>query len=289
MISKKLVFAGMMSIGLLLSGCGAETANQSSEGSNETQQKEEKLTAEEVLTKASEAGEAIQNFEMDINMDMTMEADGETINTKSKMLSQMSVDPMFLYQQIDMTMEDMNTNMEMYITQDEMYLYSPEEGAWIKMPNEAGELLTQAQTQQNAIPTKQLEDIQKFTEDLTLTEKDNTYEVVFDGDGEALKEFALEIALQNLDQSQAEQLKQSMDLVTFEDIMYQLSLNKETFYPEALIMDLTMTIEENGTAVKTTINLDTKYSKYNELTNLVVPEDVQQNAVEIPMEEMPVE
>ncbi len=277
-----------MSIGLLLSGCGAENTGKTEDQSNEqseTPKKEEKLNAEQVLTKASEASSDIKNFEMNANMDMTMEANGEAMDMKSKIFSQMTMDPILAYQKIEMSGDEQLGNMEMYMTKDEIFMYSPENDTWVKMENTAGGTLEMAQNQQSMNPGQQIEQMKQFTDNLTLTEHDKTYELNFTGKGEEMKKFAKEIALQNISSDQAEAIKQSIDQITFEDITYKYTINKETFYPEKLKMDLTMSIEENGNTVTLIQSMDATFGKYNELNDLSIPEDVKNNAEEIQLEE----
>lgn len=288
MFSKKLLFAGLLSISLLLSGCGAEKTEQQTSEPNKTEQKEEKLTTEQVLTKAMEVSKEVKSFEMSMDADVTMDIDGETIDAKTSMVSQMNMDPLLIYQKMKMSAEQEGESlaMEMYMTKDELYVYSPEEDMWMKMPNEDGEMLELAQLQQEANISQQLESMKSYIDSFNLTEKEDVYELQFAGEGEELQKFIEEVALQNFNAEQVEFIQQSLDQFNIENLKYTYTLNKETFYPKTFIVDMTMTIEEDGSTMKMTQKMNSSFSKFNELNDLSIPEDVMNNAIELNLEDL---
>ncbi|WP_243387336.1 DUF6612 family protein [Bacillus kexueae] len=285
MMVKKLLMAGTISAALFLGGCGSsEQTNQESTSENK---QAETMTAEQVLIKSSEVSAEVKNFEMIANTDMVMEIDGESIDANTEIASQINLDPIFAYQKMNMEsqQEGESIEMEMYMTMDELYFYTPEEDMWIKMSNDENEMLELAEIQREADFSQQLEQMKPFADSFQVTDKGDVYELTFAGEGEELQSFIQDVALQNIDAEQAEMIQQTLEQVNYDSIEYSYTINKNTFYPETLIMDMTMTVEEDGSTMKMSLKMNASFAKFNELGDLSIPEEVQNNATEMNLDD----
>jgi hypothetical protein len=116
----------------------------------QTDQVEDSLTAMDVLVKSNQAAQEISTYSMSgyINQTMVMEMDGEEvpIETTSELFGQIQNDPMKLYlkQTVELpggvpgdVPEEMLGSMEVetYIDEEFMYMKSPGQEGWLKMPH----------------------------------------------------------------------------------------------------------------------------------------------------------
>ncbi len=266
---KKAVIAGVLSIGLILSGCG-QTGDQTTAG-------KDKLNAEQVLSEVGKASEKLKNYEMTAKMDMEMESNGQTMKMPSNITSQIQLDPLLVHQKMDTENNGTPVNLEMYVTKDETYVNS--QNQWIKMKNDGTAELIKATENMN--PSKKIEQMKKFAKDLSLTEDKDNYEIKFSGKGDSVKDFAKEMMVENLEAKQAEALKQQFDKMKIDEISFGYTVDKKTFYPTKVSLNLNMAIEENGQTAKIKMKMDSTSSKFNELKDLSIPEDVKKNAKEV--------
>ncbi|NLL17995.1 MAG: hypothetical protein GX262_03095 [Clostridia bacterium] len=116
----------------------------------QTEQVGDSLTAMDVLVKSNQAAQEINTYSMSgyINQTMVMEMDGEEvpIETTSELFGQIQNDPMKLYlkQTVELpggvpgdVPEEMLSSMEVetYIDEEFMYMKSPGQEGWLKMPH----------------------------------------------------------------------------------------------------------------------------------------------------------
>lgn len=266
---KKAVIAGVLSIGLILSGCG-QKGDQTTAG-------KDKLNAEQVLSEVEKASEKLKNYEMTAKMDMEMESNGQTMKMPSNITAQIQLDPLLVHQKMDTENNGTPVNLEMYVTKDETYVNS--QNQWVKMKNDGTAELIKATENMN--PSKKIEQMKKFTKDFSLTEDKDNYEIKFSGKGDSVKDFAKEMMVENLEAKQAEALKQQFDKMKIDEISFEYTVDKKTFYPTKVLLDLNMVIEENGQTAKMKMKIDSTSSKFNELKDLSIPNDVKKNAKEV--------
>ncbi|MEZ2661636.1 DUF6612 family protein [Aneurinibacillus aneurinilyticus] len=266
---KKAIIAGVFSIGLILSGCG-QTGDQPAVGKG-------KLNAEQVLSEVEKASGKLKNYEMTAKMDMEMEANGQTMKMPSTITSQIQLDPLHVHQKMNTENNGTPINLEMYVAKDEIYVNS--QNQWVKMKNEGTTELIKATENMN--PSKKIEQMKKFAKDLSLNEDKDNYEIKFSGKGDSVKDFAKEMITENLEAKQAEALKQQFDKMKINEISFGYTIDKKTFYPTKVSLDLNMDIGENGQTAKMKMKMDSTSSKFNELKDLSIPDDVKKNAKEV--------
>lgn len=237
----------------------------------------EEKTVTDIFNNAVEASNSLESFAMDMEMDMDMSVpDLPSQQVKVKTKAEVVTEPLALHQ----TMDFMGQSIEMYFTEEGMYMQQPGNEQWIKAPKEMMNEITQmSQAQQN--PGEQLEQLKKYMEDFKMEEKENTYVLSVSSSGDKMKDFIKETLQQNLPES-----SMSDDMlkgVTINSINYTFTIDKETYYPTALDLKMDLEIEQNGQKSKIKQNIKGTYSKYNEIGEITVPEEIKNNAMEMPM------
>src|SRR5699024_6008671 len=155
---KKLLFMGLLALTLVLAACGSSE------------------NAEEVYQKAMEASEAIESAEMDMIISQVMESDsgmGE-MTMDMDMSATITMDPLEMYQQGSMSMDmdgmPVDTEIEMYMTEEGMYMYEAMSQTWLKMDSS---LMPMELSNMEQDPSEQLELLESFVDDVEFVEEDD--------------------------------------------------------------------------------------------------------------------
>lgn len=276
--------ASMLTLGL--AACG-ETAEPAA-GSEEEKGADSDLTLEEVFVKTNEASEGINSLHADMatSQMMTVESAGMEIETVSDISMDMTVEPMAFYQTGEMKMvsEEMEgmppTQMDMYYTEEGMYMYEPTMDTWLKMPSTEMEQLQTMIDQQAADPSKQLEQLEAFKDDFTFEQTADDYVLKLNASGEEYQELIGEQMEQMLGQMDME-VQSVLEGMTINDIAYEIFIDKETFLPGVINIDMDLDMEIEGESMNIKSAVDSEYSKYDEIDAITVPAEVIEQAEEI--------
>lgn len=269
-----------------LAGCG-ETAEPAS-GDKAAKDEDSDLTAEEVYTKSMEASEGIASLHADIVTDqmMEMQPDGMTMNMTVNSAMDMTIDPLAFHQMAETSVvsEDIeNTNpmnMEMYFTDQGLYMYEETMATWLKMPDESIEDLKGLADQQTADPSQQLEELAEFQDEFTFEQTADEYILTLDASGEQFKELMDQQLEKTLGQMELE-AQTALEDMTIHSVNYIINIDKETFLTNSMdmTMDMDMNIEGELMNIKSDIQAD--YSQYNEIEAITIPAEVLEEAQEI--------
>ena len=175
---------------------------------------------------------------------------------------------------------DNPTFMEMYLTEEGLFLYEVSMDMWLKMPDENVEDMKALADQQTANPREQLEELAAFKDEFTLEQNEEAYILELDASGEKFRALMDEQLQKTLGQMELETPISEEDL-DIHSVHYQLHIDKETFLADSLALDTEMDvrIDEETMAVQSDVKAD--YSKYNEIQKISLPEEVLQQAEEI--------
>ncbi|WP_101843221.1 DUF6612 family protein [Halobacillus sp. Marseille-P3879] len=239
--------------------------------------------AKDVFEKSAAASEELESFSMDMEMTQNMdvnssnseEAVPEGVPLKTKMDSDMQMDPVAFYQ----TIEFMGQSMEQYYTEEGMYMSMPGEDGWFKAPEDLVDQLNQISSEEQS-PGNQLENLEGYVDEINLGEDDNSYILSFSSEGENVQSL-IEDSLEETfpDGTMPED---AMEDLTVEKVDYSFEVDKESYYPRKLDAELDFTIEMDGE--KTSINqvISGNYSNFNKVEDIQIPDDVKENAEELP-------
>ncbi|MGP4076580.1 DUF6612 family protein [Halobacillus sp. K22] len=253
---------------ILISGCA------SSEGAK----------VEDIYTKAAEASKSLDNFAMTIEskqiIDMGMETgtDGSedslvpgSIPIATTIDSKMQTDPVAFHQTVEM----MGQTIEQYYTEDGLYMTMPTKEGWYKAPKQiVNQLNAMSAQQQN--PASQLENLEDYVDEFELEESDSSYTLSFHSEGENVKKLLNDSLNEMLPKDQVPE--DLMEKMTVNKVDYTFIVNKETYYPESVDMEMDFTINQNGENTHMVQTMKGKYSQFNEVGNISVPEKVKTNA-----------
>ncbi|WLR51781.1 hypothetical protein LC040_02430 [Bacillus tianshenii] len=287
---KKWALLFSIAFALLLAGCGQEAGTDSSENAGEENaaKEEEKLTAEDVYKKATEKSQDMKNFELDGSMDMKMTFGEETQEMNMKINSKSQLDPLLIHQTMESDAQSAEMEipkMEMYMTDEYMYMKDAQSGQWLKMKQaQQGFMKDMMEQQKSMSPVQNLEMLKQFADEMTLEETDDTYVLKITGNGDKLVDLVKEM---NPGGASGVDFEQMMQQMNFEEIKYSYALNKETFQPESFEMDMTMSVTQNDQTMKINQHMTSNIKNINEVEDLSIPEEVKNNAQEIEVPQQP--
>gem|GEM_PF-5688939 len=257
---------------ILISGCA------SSEGAK----------VEDIYTKAAEASQSLENFAIKVESKQIIDTDMETGNESGSedslvpgsipivttIDSKMQTDPIAFHQTVEM----MGQTIEQYYTEDGLYMTMPTKEGWFKAPKQVVKQMNAMDAQQQN-PASQLESLKDYVDEFKLEEGEATYTLSFHSEGENVKKLLNESLNKMLPKEQVPD--DLMKQMTVNKVDYTFVVNKETYYPSTVDMEMDFTINQNGENTHMVQTFTGKYSDYNEVGNISVPEKVKSNAKEI--------
>ncbi|WP_313891950.1 DUF6612 family protein [Psychrobacillus sp.] len=243
------------------------------------------LTLQEVYDKSIKASEELKSVKATIDMKqkMSMVDQGIDADISSLMDMEYVIEPMQIYQKGKTTMhamtgdgEDQVMDMESYITKDSFYMSEGDQ--WMKLPQDLlGELQNSAE-QSN--PSDQLKQIESFLEDFTFKQDNDHYILSLEASGEKFTELVqsqLDDMMQNIMDS-GQEANIEMDI---KSVKYLIHIDKKTFNSSKvdMVMDMSMVID--GEEMMLYQDVKTNFSHFNEIKEIVIPQDVIDSALEI--------
>lgn len=264
-----------------------EKNNEETEATEKTEEKAEEkvseLTLEEVMNKSTEASVDLKSFsvKMDLTQDMSDQGD---LNVQTNSVIDMNIvtEPMAFYQKMNMSMgeESESFETESYFSEAGMFFYEPSTSQWMKFPQEMTDTFLQMSgTQSN--PGEELKKLQQFVEDFTFEQDTNNYILKLKASGEKFNEFIKETAAQQLPpEISAEEALSDMKINAVD---YEILIDKKTFYPVALNMDMDLEMTIDGQTIAMKQKMNGQYSNYNSIETITVPQEIIDSAVEMDM------
>lgn len=278
---KKSILFTTAALTLTLTAC-TETA-EPADGSKDALS----MTLEEVYSKALEKNNEIESVKSSavLNQSVTMGTEA-TINTVSEIDMSMINSPLTVHQVNKTTMsgeeaEEQSVTVESYMTEEGFFMQDPTAGGWVKLPSEMSDQLLQMNESQSN-PASELENLEAYIEDFTFEQNDDSFILTLNASGEKFSDMLIE---------QTGELMPDLGLgvpgealfqnTTFEDVLYVITIDKESFLIESLDLDMTMNMKFAEESMMMEQKLESEYSEYNEVENIEVPQDVIDSAEEI--------
>lgn len=245
-----------------------------------------KLTLQEVYDKSMKASEELKSVKGTIDMKQTMSIPSEemTMDIKSMMDMEYIIEPMQMHQKGTTTMmgvgegsESQEIEMETYITEDALYVYEGTTAQWMKLPQEMVDQMMGATNQTD--PAAQLQPLEEYLEKVEFEQDDENYILTLEGSGEeftSLVKDQVDEALQSLTG------EGNIDLdFTIHSVDYLVHIDKESFQTNKLDMVIDMDMTMDGETINLKMDVKTNFSKFNEINEIVVPQEVMESATEI--------
>jgi hypothetical protein len=295
-LKKTLSFAASLILLFMMAACNQTAApvsednntgenNTNTSENSESAEKESDLTLEEVLNKTTEASENLNSFSVNMKMDQMISAgqEEENMNISSDIQMDVITEPMAFYQKTAMSQDQSGETYETesYFTEEGMFMYDPAGETWMKFPKEMSDQLIQMSGQQTN-PAEELKKLQEFTDDFTFEQDDNNFILNLKASGEKFTELMKETMADTLPPEMAadEEVFNNMNI---ENVEYTILVDKETFHPSSLNMDMTMEMAVEGQTVTLNQKIEGNYSNYNEVKEITIPQEVLDTAVEMEM------
>lgn len=268
--------AGVLALGLAACSTPAEPKTDT--------EKVSKMTAQEVFDKATVASGEQTSMSADMNIAQLIEVPGQdlTMNSKIKMDMDMIIDPLSMYQKMDVDMGEQGAMaMEIYMTEEGFFMNDPESDQWMKLPGEMYEdMLGEVGS---ADPTLDMTMFQEFVEDFKFEQTDDEYILKLSASGDKFSKLFKEIAMDNLPSGvdanvEAAELMENINVTSLE---YEIFIDKKTFYTNAFNMKMDMTMLVEGEEMRIDQKVNAKLSKINEIDKIEIPQEVLDNADDI--------
>lgn len=285
----QLVAASVLTMGLAACGQTAEPTPET--GKEETSN----LTLEEVFDKSMKVSNETESLSAKIDMTQKMEQPSQDLSmeTASVMDMDITMDPLALYQTGTTTMKADGSEkaesmkMEMYMTEAGFFMNDETTGQWIKMPSEMYDQITQMSKQQSD-PSQQLKQLEAFKDDFNFEQTDSEYVLKLAAAGDKfnaliedqMSQFMPEVEGED-NQAMVDELMAGMNI---EKVNYTIYIDKETFQTNKMDVVMDMTMEMDGQSMEITQDMKADYSNYNGVEPIAVPEEISNNAVEMPMQ-----
>ncbi|MCM3739837.1 hypothetical protein M3210_06090 [Oceanobacillus luteolus] len=244
--------------------------------------------AQDVYQKALEAGEKIESAEVDMTMNQIIEGDPAMGSMEMGMDTKtaMTLDPLTMHQAgtITMNMDGMSldNDMEMYLTNTDLYMYESMSQTWMKMSSDMMPM-DLANMEQN--PQEQLEMLESFIDEIDFSEEDDYYVFKYDGDGEELFELSQEIIKENFGEGvlgdAGVDIEEVLENMTVHSLYYEVHIDKKTYDTKKLITNMDLDITAEGETLSLQQEMTATYTGINTVDEIEVPQEVIDAAEEL--------
>jgi len=264
------------------------TTEEENEEEEEEDDSVSEMTVQEVYEEALKASEAMESVEMLMNIEQEINSpDGsETIHSNIEANTEMTMEPLTMYQSAQTTMllddEEIASNMEMYVTEEDFFLYEEQLDEWIKVDASFMGDLSDLTNQQD--PPDQLEMFQDFVSDFDFEQTEDEFILKLTADGEeftsVMREMAKESMPPEIAEGMAEEGLDVFEQMDINNMSYEMYLDKETFNLMNFKMDMDMDLEVEGESSNINQTIEAEYVSINETEPVEVPEEVEEEAID---------
>lgn len=226
--------------------------------------------------------------DMKLEQQISSEADGVAMDTESDFTTKMTLDPLATHLKGTTKMNMAGTEnlpameMEMYLVDNAMYVFSDQMGQWMKMEGASMEMIQQMAGQQPD-PSQQLKMLKDYADQLSFEQSSDEFILKLKADGEKFNELIQEMLKEQMPpelmQEMGEEEQQAIEDMKVNSMSFELYLDKETYQMNKFNMDMDMTMQPEGDAINIVQKVDSTYSNINNIDKIEVPEEVKNDAV----------
>ncbi|WP_226579724.1 DUF6612 family protein [Halobacillus litoralis] len=232
------------------------------------------MSSEEILKKSNDAMKELESYTIKTTskqtMPMTNGGNDQPLTTKS--VADVTLNPLAMH----MTSEIAGNKTESYLTKEGYFTEVPGEG-WVKLSGDLGEEL-----QNTMMAEGQLSQAMPLAEEMTVTEDGGTYVLTYEGDGEKLMKMSMQAMQSSGGSDQGKEMQSMMEQlmknVQFENVSYEVMINKETHYMTGMMMDLEMKVDNEGQTMTIQTSTDITIDNFNGVGSIEIPQEVLDNA-----------
>ncbi|MEK5068231.1 DUF6612 family protein [Sporosarcina sp. FSL K6-1508] len=279
------IATGILVLGLGACGTTAEPKTDPDTGKKVEVQNKSKMTAQEVYEKAMAVSEEQKSMHAKMDIDQLIKVPSQEfeMNSKIKMDMDMVMEPLSMYQKMNMDMgEQGKMDMEIYMTDAGFFLNESESGEWIKLPNEMYEEMSD-QLAGGADPTLDMNMFKDFADDFKFEQTDDAYILTLSAAGDKFSQLFKKVATENMPAGMEmnEEQAEVMENMEVKSLDYEIFIDKKTFYTNAFNMKMDMTMKVEGEEMHINQKVKADISKINEIDKIKVPQEILDNADDI--------
>lgn len=248
------------------------------------------LTLQEVYEKAIERQNTLESVSAVIKMNQKIELNDGTeafeMGSSADMTMDMVSEPLAMYVDGAMTMadpatgENMNVDMEMYMSEEGFFMHDPETKQWMKLPSEQFAAIA-GQTVNQVNASEQLKQFESFIEDFTFEQTETEYVLKLNAASDKFSEFILEQMQVTEMMGVTEEEQKIVENMKFDNINYVIKIDKETFDIHAMDTIFDITIDVEGKSMKVATDAKIAFNNFNEVEAIKIPQEVIDQAVEV--------
>lgn len=248
------------------------------------------LTLKQVFEKSLAQSESIESLSADLDMVQKIEVPAQDVamDTTSKMTMDLIVDPLSMYQKgttsttipgEESSGQPQEIEMESFMTADGFFTHDNMSQQWMKLSKDMYEQMISI-SQKQADPSQQLKDLETFMDDFTFNQDDKEYVLKLSASGDKFNELIQKQIAETMPELGADEQEMLKEL-NIKKVDYEIHIDKETFNTTALnvVMDMTMAVD--GEEMTLYQDMKSTFSNYNGVKNIVVPQEVLDNAQEM--------
>ena len=265
----------------ILSACGQTADPKEDPVTGETEEVvvKSELTAGEVMEKANAASKTQQSMHSDMEIDQTIKVGEETHDIHSTIDMDIIMEPLAMHQTVNTQLAGEEMAVEQFITKDGFFMKNPQTGEWMKFEDDMYEQLTGqiAGAQESPVDYDMYMD---FADDFKFEETNNEYVLTLKGSGEKFTALMNDMMKQNMPAEADESILEEANMKV-EKIDMELTIDKKTFFTKDFDIDMVMLMDQQGEQAKVTQNMKGTMTKINEIEEIVVPEEILDEAVDM--------
>ncbi|MHA6251472.1 DUF6612 family protein [Oceanobacillus sp. CAU 1775] len=246
--------------------------------------------AKEVYNKAVEASENAESAEIDLTINQTMTGEPMMGELQMDMDMQVAVtmDPIAMHQKGNISMDlqgvPMDTEMEMYMIEDVIYMQDSMSKTWLKL--DASTMPAEFANVDQA-PNEQLDLLASFVDDVEFIEEDDVYIYKFEGEGDEIEDFTQKLVAGNLNNDTFTELGVDVEELfaemTIHSIYYELHIDKSSYDTKKVItnIDIELPIDADDNAMRIYQEMTAEYIGIDTIDQIEVPQEVIDSAQEM--------
>lgn len=244
----------------------------------ETAELQREWAVDDVIKHAQKALNDVESFALAIESEQTTSGKDDAVKTTTSTSElEITKDPLAMHQKVTLTTRpDETVETEFYFVAEQLYVKDGNEQRWFTYPRDFIDELIDIERIGKRVHD-QLDLLKKYKENVTIVNEDDHFLLTIEGNsGEWLELIqALSATISNhLD----EELNELLSIATITDFSYTVAIDKETFLLTEMKMNLTLQLtvdKEKVTVQKTTT---AKMKRVNEVEEIVVPDEVREQA-----------
>lgn len=242
---------------------------------------ERELSPHQIIEKTIKTSDRLKSFSIEIEMEQKMNG---LVDEPIQFLSTIEMDivrqPLALYQKMSLKLmgEQESFNSEAYFTNGVLFFYDGDSERWLK---HKGEMLINfiSVTNEQTDPASEIKKLRQYKNDFSLKENKNDYVLTLKASDETISHFIKEKLNDWLPEGLILDKKDWFNEMKINQVSYNVSIDKELFYPTTFELTLQFEIAEGNETVEVEQTIHGKYKRLNKFSLIEVPKEIMEEAI----------